>query len=32
MFAAHPFALNKSPAAMADVAARAITTTTTIKG
>jgi hypothetical protein len=32
MFAAHPFNLNKTPAATAGVAARAITTTTTIKG
>jgi len=31
MFAAHPFDLNKTPAATAGVAARAITTTT-IKG
>jgi hypothetical protein len=32
MFAARPFLLNTTSAAMAGVAARAITTTTTIKG
>jgi len=32
MFAAYPFDLNTTPAATAGMAARAITTTTTIKG